>query len=62
MRANDESPGKSADQIQTAPASGSLCWVRCADYHCLAFMDNTGKWFAVATGKEVTGVVEVYPG
>jgi hypothetical protein len=61
MNANGESADQAKGENQMTPRRGSLLWVQCADYRCLAFMDASGKWISVATGKEVPGVLEAYP-
>jgi len=42
------------------PEINKRYWVECEGYQCMAIRDDAGKWTAIATGKEVTGVVKVY--
>ena len=46
----------------TIPETGPFnpVWVDCGDFRCLAYRNESGKWIAFGTGKEVTGVIRVY--
>jgi len=37
-------------------------WVQCKGYRCLATQTKDGKWLCFATRKELTDIIEVYPG
>jgi len=37
---------------------GKQYWVQCKTYRCLAILlDNSGKWYSVDTGKQLTDFV-----
>jgi hypothetical protein len=42
------------------PKSGHHYWVQCQGYKCLGKVDESGNWFSVGTGKELTDVVRAY--
>ncbi len=44
---------------QSPPRVGETAWVWCEGYRTLARLDPKGVWRALATGKELTGVVSV---
>jgi hypothetical protein len=43
------------------PEIGQKYWVKCKSYRCIAILGNDGKWASLATGKEVAGILNVYP-
>ena len=43
------------------PQSNAAYWVQYDGFRFLGVLDETGKWIAATTGKELADIVKVYP-
>ena len=50
-----------ADIAPAMQQSSEPHWVQCNGFRCLALLGRDGKWKCVATGKDVAGIVKIYP-